>query len=87
MGKPALFGAKQRRLAFIVKKTHALPVGRLREIMDVSPRGCRACCAQPLSHSRRKDLVVLAHIPEQFALSLGRSGRDLEGQRSLRKHA
>ena len=73
--KPVFFGAKQVRFALIAKNTHALPVGRLREIMDVSPRGCRACCAQPLRDCRRRDLVVLAHIPEQFALSLGRSGR------------
>ena len=63
------------RFAFIAENKHALPVSRLCEIMDVSPRGYRAYCARPLSDSRHKDLVVLAHIREQFALSLGSYGR------------
>lgn len=52
-----------------------LPVNRLCQIMDVSPRGYRAFCSRPLSNSQCKDLVVLAHIREQFALSLGSYGR------------
>ena len=43
--------------------------------MDVSPRGYRAFRSRPLSQSQRKDMVVLAHIREQFALSLGSYGR------------
>ena len=43
--------------------------------MDISPRGCRAFCNRPLSDSQRKALVVLAHIREQFALSLSSYGR------------
>jgi len=52
-----------------------LPVERLYRIMDVSPRGYRAFRSRPLSQSQRNDTVVLAHIREQFALSLGSYGR------------
>ncbi len=63
------------RFAFIAKNADTLPVERLCQIMDVSPRGYRACRNRPLSQSQRKDMVVLAHIREQFALSLGSCGR------------
>ena len=63
------------RFAFIAENKHVLPVNRLCEIMDVSPRGYRAFHARPLSNRQRKDLIVLAHIREQFALSLGSYGR------------
>ena len=63
------------RFAFIAKNKQILPVNRLCQIMDVSPRGYRAFCNRPLSNSQCKDLVVLAHIREQFALSLGSYGR------------
>lgn len=43
--------------------------------MDVSPRGYRAYRNRPLSQRQRKDMVLLAHIREQFALSLGSYGR------------
>ena len=58
------------RFAFIAKNADRLPVERLYQIMDVSPRGYRAYRNRPLS--QRKDMVVLAPIREQFALSLGR---------------
>lgn len=63
------------RFAFIAKNADMLPVERLCQIMDVSPRGYRAYRNRPLSQSQRKDMVVLAHIREQFALSLGSDGR------------
>lgn len=63
------------RFAFIAKNADMLPVERLCQIMDVSPRGYRAYRTRPLSQSQRKDMVVLAHIREQFALSLGSDGR------------
>ena len=63
------------RFAFIAKNANMLPVERLCQIMDVSPRGYRAYRNRPLSQSQRKDMVVLAHIREQFALSLGSYGR------------
>lgn len=52
-----------------------LPIERLCQIMNVSPRGYRAYRSRSLSKSQRKDMVVLAHIREQFALSLGSYGR------------
>ena len=52
-----------------------IPVERLCQIMDVSPRGYRAYRNRPLSQNQRKDMVVLAQIREQFALSLGSYGR------------
>ncbi len=63
------------RFAFISENKDVLPIKRLCQIMGVSPRGYRAYCGRPLSHSQCKDLVVLAHIREQFALSLGSYGR------------
>ena len=63
------------RFAFIAKNADMLPVERLCQIMDVSPRGYRAYRNRPLSQSQRKDMVLLAHIREQFTLSLGSYGR------------
>jgi len=63
------------RFKFITDYQGDLPVNRLCEIMDVSPRGYRAYRNRPLSQSQCKDLVVRAHIREQFALSLGSYGR------------
>lgn len=63
------------RFAFIAKYKYMLSVNRLCQIMHVSPRGHRAFCSRPLSASQRKDLVVLAHIMEHFALSLGSYAR------------
>lgn len=59
------------RFAFIVKNKDMLPINRLCQIMNFSARGYRALWSRPLSNSQCKDLVVLAHICEQFALSLG----------------
>ena len=63
------------RFAFIARNADMLPIERLCQIMDVSPRGYRAFRSRPLSHSQRRDMVVLAHIREQFRLSLGSYGR------------
>ena len=63
------------RFKFIADYRGDLPVNRLCEIMGVSPRWYRAYRNQPLSPSQCRDLVVLAHIREQFALSLGGYGR------------
>lgn len=43
--------------------------------MNISPRGYRFWRDRPVSDRQRKDLVVLAHIREQFRLSLGSYGR------------
>lgn len=63
------------RFAFVEEHRHQLPVYRLCQIMDVSSRGYRAWRSRPLSKSQRTDMVVLAHIRKQFALSLGSYGR------------
>ncbi len=63
------------RFAFIAKHAEMSPVQRLCQIMDVSPPGYGAFRSRPLSQSQRKDMVVPAHIREQFALSLGSYGR------------
>ena len=64
-------------MRFGLKEEHRkdLPVSRLCRIMDVSPRGYRAWRRRPMSRRQRRDLVVLAHIREQFRLSLGSYGR------------
>ena len=43
--------------------------------LEVSPRGYRAWRSRPMSASQRKDLVVLAHIRDQFEQSLGSYSR------------
>jgi len=63
------------RFAFVEEHRNEIPVNRLCQIMEVSPRGYRAWRGRPLSRSQRKDMVVLAHIREQFRLSLGSYGR------------
>ena len=63
------------RFAFVEEHSSQLPVNRLCQIMNVSPRGYRAYRSRPMSRRQRKDLIVLAHIREQFRLSLGSYGR------------
>lgn len=63
------------RFAFVEEHRDQLPVTRLCKIMDVSARGYRAWRSRILSRSQRQDMVVLAHIREQFRLSLGSYGR------------
>ncbi|WP_152455355.1 IS3 family transposase [Roseivivax sp. THAF40] len=74
-GHGVLRGEKQMRFAFVEEHRHDIPVNRLCQIMDVSPRGYRAWRNRPVSASQRKDLVVLAHIRDQFEQSLGSYGR------------
>lgn len=63
------------RFAFVEEHRKNLPVKRLCEVMNVSPRGYRAWRSRPVSKRQGKDMVVLAHIREQFDLSLGSYGR------------
>ncbi len=63
------------RFAFITKNRNMLPISRLCQMMDISPRGYRAFCNRPISASQRKDMVVLTHIRDQFEQSLGSYGR------------
>lgn len=43
--------------------------------MDVSPRGYRAYRTRPISQRQRTDMVLLAHIRNQFSLSHNSYGR------------
>src|SRR6056300_1546532 len=63
------------RFAFVEEHRRRIPVNRLCEIMDVSQRGYRAWRSRPASCRQRTDLVLIAHIREQFRLSLGSYGR------------
>ena len=63
------------RFAFIDEHRASLPIDRLCQIMDVSSRGYRSWRRRPISQNQRKDIVLLAHIRDQFALSLGSYGR------------
>lgn len=63
------------RFAFVEEHRHHLPVHRLCQVMDVSPRAYRSWRSRPISQSQRQDTVVLAHIRDQFAQSLGSYGR------------
>ena len=63
------------RFAFVEEHRHDLPVNRLCAIMEVRSRGYRAWRSRPMSVSQREDLVVLAHIRDQFEQSLGSYGR------------
>lgn len=63
------------RFSFIQRQSGAVSIDRMCEVMNVSPRGYRAWRSRPMSYHQRKDMVVLAHIKEQFKLSLGSYGR------------
>jgi len=51
------------------------PFNRLCHIMNVSTRDYRAYRTRPISQSQRTDMVLLAHIRDQFALSHNSYGR------------
>jgi len=63
------------RFRFIEEHRGTLPINRLCQIMNVSTRGYRAYRTQPISRSQRTDMVLLAHIREQFALNHNSNGR------------
>ncbi len=63
------------RLRFLEEQNETFPVERLCRVMNVSPRGLRAFRSRPASRRQHTDMVVWAHINEQFRLSLGSYGR------------
>jgi putative transposase len=63
------------RFAFIKQHQNAVPATRLCQIMNVSSRGFRAWRARPASLRQREDMILLAHIREQYRLSLQSYGR------------
>lgn len=54
---------------------HVWPVETICRVMRVSPRGYRSWRTRPISQRARTDMSVLAHIREQYSLSLGSYGR------------
>ena len=60
---------------FIEEHSGTLPINRLCQIMNVSTRGYRAYRTRPISQSQRTDMVLLAHIRDQFAQNHNSYGR------------
>lgn len=63
------------RFAFIEEHRSQFPIHRMCQIMGVTSRGYRAWRKRPLSKWQRQDMVLLAHIREQYRLSLKSYGR------------
>jgi len=63
------------RFRFVEENIAKLPISRLCQIMNVSTRGYRAYRSRPISQRQRDDMVLLAHIREQFGKSLCSYGR------------
>jgi putative transposase len=72
---PILRGSKAMRFRFIEEHRCNFPANRLCDVVGVSTRGLRAYRSRPASRRLRSDLVALAHIKEQYRLSLGSYGR------------
>ena len=75
--KATQFFASQKpvRFAFVHSWRHRWPVALLCRVMLVSERGYRSWRSRPISRRERTDMKVLAHIHEQYRLSLGSYGR------------
>lgn len=58
------------RFAFIDAWRHQWRVATLCQVMRVSERGYRSWRARPICQRRRTDTALLAHIREQYGLSL-----------------
>ena len=54
---------------------HLWPVETICRVMRISSRGYRSWRTRPISQRTRTDMAVLAHIREQYSLSLGSYGR------------
>jgi len=64
-----------KRFAFINTWKKAYPIKRLCKVLSVTSRCFRACCTRPISRRQREDMVLLAHIREQFTISRKTYGR------------
>jgi len=64
-----------KRFEFIDQAQGSVSVTRLCQTMGVTSRGYRAWKSRPISQRQRDDMVLLAHIREQRALSLDTYGR------------
>jgi hypothetical protein len=63
------------RFAFVDAWRHQWRVATLCRVMRVSERGYRSWRTLPISQRARTDMALLAHIREQYSLSLGSYGR------------
>ena len=63
------------RFAFVDSWRHIWPVEMLCRVMRVSTRGYRSWRTRPMSQRARMDMKMLAHIREQYGLSLCSYGR------------
>lgn len=63
------------RFALVEEHRSQISVHRLCQIMDVTSRGYRAWRRRPLSKRQRQDMVLIAHIREQYHVSLKSYGR------------
>ena len=59
-----------KRFEFIDKANGVLGIERLCQTMGVTSRGYRSWKSRPTSQRQRDDMVLLAHIREQYSLSL-----------------
>ncbi|WP_232455635.1 IS3 family transposase [Sphingomonas sp. KC8] len=74
-GHAVLREPKAVKFAFVHSWRHRWPVELLCRVMLVSERGYRSWRSRPISRRERTDMKVLAHIREQYRLSLGSYGR------------
>jgi putative transposase len=59
------------RFAFVKEWRHIWQVETICRVMQVTARGFRKWLTRPMSRRQRSDMKVLAHIREQYGLSLG----------------
>jgi transposase InsO family protein len=63
------------RFAFVREWRHIWRVETICRVMQVTARGFRKWLTRPISLRQRGDMAILAHIREQYGLSLGSYGR------------
>ena len=73
---------KAVKFAFVHSWRHRWPVELLCRVMNVSERGYRSWRSRPISRRERTDMKVLAHIREQYRLSLARKIQPIVGSRA-----
>lgn len=72
---PSSSRANAREVRIWAQLASCLASGDAVRVMQVSTRGYRSWHARPTSRRSRSDMKVLAHIREQYGLSLGSYGR------------
>jgi hypothetical protein len=74
-GHAVLRGPKAVKFAVLDDYRGLLSKAHACRVMGVTDRGLRAWKHRPVSHRRRRDMVLLAHIRDQHRSSLGSYGR------------